>query len=456
MRPQRIVIASAPGTGYANFVRLPFRHTQFVREFKELIPEPGRDWHPGRSAWLFRGKHLEAVRGLASRYAEREDWQVVDFTAMEATEAIRVQYELDRQEHEEHVAAVLTTLPQLPARILELAGWFHEIIVLDLNEYLDGDLFTSLVRAGLSSWRYEEIPYCPAKSSKTVRIVVATDPRIIVALTACSIQHLSVHTDLTPISAFEDGVRHWCDTDGSLWFGAPYNQMPTKSNHKVRELNKLGNSYHTVVQDGVFYLVTQAEKALQQMFLGWEHAPFLHYPEGTRAEVEYPLSTFLEWYHLAAWFRAWATQVIASDVCERYTPFGNHRSFWENASYWIHPAQGIVSLLRFTHEETTQELLGWDDVYVQSQYNRIQQIKATHAASYLLYCSEHALDLVKPILTGKGKDALRKLGEQFQIPVRQSWTNRVIVQELMSQGEQSEMLARAVLELPVLADAPAS
>lgn len=456
MKPQRIVIALAPGTGYANFVRLPFRHTQFVSEFKELIPEPGRDWHPGRSAWLFRGKYLEAVRDLASRYADQEDWQVVDFTGMEATEAIRVQQELDQQEHEEHVAAVLDILPQLPERTLELAGWFPEVIILDLNEYLGEDLFTPLVRAGLPSWRYKEIPYCPAKSSKTVRVVVAADNRIVTALTTGSIQRLSVHPDLTLVSTFEDGVRHWHDADGSLWFGAPYGQMPTKSDHKVRELNRPGNTYHTVGQDGEFYLVTQAEKALQQMFFNWEYTPYLHYPEGTRAEAEYPLSAFLQWYHLVEWFRAWTAQVITGDVCERYTPLGNHRSFWENKNYWIHPAQGIVSLLRFMHEEATQEFLGWNDAYVQSQYNRIQQLKATHAANYLLYCNEHALDLVKPILAGKGKDALRKLGEQFQIPVRQSWTIARLVQELTSQGDQSEMLARAVLELPALADAPAS
>lgn len=170
-----VILRQAPKTGYSYAVRLPYRHLQFIRAFKVLVPEPARDWHPTMSSWLFRRNYLEPVRQLVAQFASQEDWDVVDCVAMPKEDALRVLEALGKQLYEEHVQAVLQILARIPAHALSLIGWFHDRIVIALyNRLGDANLFRELMRltrphsVEQSSYR----PSIPSSSSRDPRVVV--------------------------------------------------------------------------------------------------------------------------------------------------------------------------------------------------------------------------------------------------------------------------------------------
>jgi len=450
MQPTTL-ITDAPGTGYAYLVRIPHRHMPFVTTLKELIPEKARDWHPRLCAWLFRRKYLGDVRQIITQYAEAEGWRVLDTTVMPKEQAVLMLQELDQQEHEAHVAAVLDVLPKLPANALELAGWLPEVLIMDLDEYLGDDLFKTFIAAGYPDRKYGSLPYISSKSSKTVRITFATDTRIVTALLSHQIQHLTLQSNLSPIETFDDGVIHWHDQDGALWFGAPYQQALEKQEH-TQAITQPGETYRATVYEGQIYLVAEASAQIHR-FNPWGNNPHISDVEGRKASHEMTLSASLHRWHLEAWFTDWTRQVVASETCTPYSKPYYHRFWWENASYWIHPAQALVSLLRSTHEEETQEILAWSDADVQAHHERIKQIKVQHAQQYLQYCREHATELAAPELRSKkSKDDLLQLGEQYDILLRKSWTNDHMIQVLTGSGQQSVKLVQAILEIPEQAD----
>jgi len=442
------LITDATGTGYAYLVRIPYKHHPFIAAFKEAVPEPGRDWHQRLGAWLFRRNYLGVVRQIVARHAETEGWQVLDTVAMTKDQARLALQELDHQEHEEHVARFLEVLPRLPANSLILAGWLERVLIFDVDTYLGEELFYAWIEAALPERKYPSLPYIPMQNSKMVRIAAAADPRIIQEVLSRPIQGLRVVPNLTLTAVFDDGILHWRDEQGGLWFGAPYT-FALEQQERVRALYQPGQTYHVAFSpNGQLYLVAQAEQ-LPDRFFAWGLNPHIGFMEGYKAPpTGFPLSAFLEQYHLVDWFVTWARQAIVKEECLPFERYGWHRSLWENRSYWIHPAQGLISLLLHHSEEETQALLGWSDDYVKEQHARIGRIKEQHARAYLEYCREHAVELALPKLETKSKGELLALGEQYGIEVRKSWTNQRLAQILLSSGEPSVKLAKAILEIP--------
>ena len=449
------VITEATGTGYAYLVRIPYKHRPFITAFKEVVPEPGRDWHPRLSAWLFRRNHLDAVRHLVGQYAEAEHWDVLDAVAMTKDQAALAIQELDRQEHEDHVTRFLDVLPRIPAHALILAGWLEQVLVFDLETYLGDELFQAWIHAGQPDRKHSSLPYMSTSNSRTTRVVAATDPRIVRAVLSYPIQRLVV-TDLTPSTVFDDGIIHWRDAQNNLWFGAPY-QHALVDQEPVRALYQPGQTYNvTFSHDDQIYLVAQAE-SLTNRFFAWGLNPHIGFMDGYNAAPSgFPLLAFLKSYHLVDWFIAWVRHQVMKEECVPIERYGWHRSLWENSNYWIHPAQGIIALLLYHSEEETQELLGWSDEYVKEQHERIARIKKQHASAYLEYCREHAVELGLSKLQAKSKSELLAFGEQYDIQVRKSWTIQRLAQALMSNGEQSAKLAKAVLEIPEQTEAMAN
>lgn len=441
------LITDAPGSGFAYLVRLPYRHMPFVRAFKEQIPEKARDWHPRLSAWLFRRTHLDVIRQLVAQHAEAEGWRVLDTTVLPKEQAALALQKMDQQKLDAHIAAALDVLSKLPANVLELAGWLQEVIILDVNEYLEEALFTAFIAAGYPDRKYAALPYISTQNSKTVRVIFANNARIVSELLSRQIQYLSLQSNLSPVATFDDGVIHWHDHGGTLWFGAPYMQALEKQEH-THAITRPGETYRVVVHEGQIYLVASAEEYIQS-FNTWGNNPFVSDIEGRKASNPMTLSASLHRWHLEAWFIDWAHQVVENSICTPYSKPHFHRWFWENANYWIHPAQSLIGLLHYSHEEETQEILGWPDAYVQAQHERIKQIKAQHARDYLQYCREHATELAAPELRSKkSKDDLLQLGEQYDIPLRKSWTNQRMIEVLTGSGQKSERLAWAILEIP--------
>ncbi|GCE32152.1 hypothetical protein KDA_76360 [Dictyobacter alpinus] len=446
--PETAVISEAAGTGYAYLVRIPYKHRLFITSFKNAVPEPGRDWHPRLSAWLFRRNYLSEVRCLTNQYAETEHWDVLDTTTMAKDQAAGALQELDRQEHEDHVARFLAVLPRIPANALILAGWLEQVIVLDLETYLGDELFRAWIRAGQPERKHASLPYISMNNSRTTRVVVAADSRILRAVLSRSIQRLQMVRDLTLDTVFEDGIIHWRDAQGKLWYGAPYQQALMQHEY-VRALYQPSQTYNVAFSpDDQIYLVARAE-ALDDRFFAWGFNPHIGFTEGYKAPpTGFPLSTFLERYHLVDWFVTWAKRSLAKEECLPVERYGWHRSLWENRNYWIHPAQGLISLLLYHSEEETQAILGWSNDYVKEQHTRITHIKEQHAHHYLDYCRQHAIELALPKLQTKSKSELLAFGEQYGIQVRKSWTIQRLAQQLLSSGGQSVRLANAVLEIP--------
>ena len=447
-----VLITDAPSTGYAYLVRLPYRHMPFVTAFKEQIPESGRDWHARLLAWLFRRAHLDAVRQLVAQFAEAEGWRVLDTTVISKEQATQLLQELEQQEHEAHVAAVLDVLPKLPDNALTLAGWLPEVLVMDLEEYLGEELFATFIAAGYPDRKYASVPYISKRSSKTARITIANDARIVRALLGKKIyqkiQHLSLKTGLSPVATFDDGIMHWQDEAGAIWFGAPYMQALEKQEH-IRDLTRPKELYRVVAHEDQIHLVGEALAYIQQ-FSTWSDGPYISStPPDHKSIYEIKLSTSIHHWHLERWFIDWAHQAIAQETCNPHSEPYHHRWYWENASYWIHPAQALVYMLLSYHEEEAQDMLGWDDAYLQAQYKRIKQLKAQHAQNYLHYCREHATELAMPELRSKkGKGELLQLGEQYDIALRKSWTNDHMIEVLTGSGQQSVKLAHDLLEIP--------
>ena len=438
-----VVLRQAPKTGYAYAVRLPYRHKQFISGFKELVPELARDWHPAMFSWLFRRSYLEPVRQLIAQFASQERWRIVDCVAMPKEEAQRVLEELDAQLYEEHVTAVLGVLTRIPPRSLMLAGLFHDRIILDLYERLeDADLFRELMRLERpsSAERDSSSPSIPGRSSRDPRVIVANDDRVMRALCQCRTRNLQLVAAPTSLQFFEDGVVHFQDMLGDIWFGAPHSLALAKG----EELYEPGDTYQIVlVDDDQVYLVARADDHLPRVFRR-VISPGVFV--SSKFQPRFPLFAFLQKYHLFAWFKAWSGRVLASEQLEA-TRSPEHRHLWESAHYWIHPADSLLAYLQATHSEDVQEYLRWGDDYLQQQQQRIQQLKEQQRHAYLLYCQEHAIELARPLLERKMRDDLFALGERHTIPVRPSWPIARRVQALLSHGQQSQQLAWDVLGL---------
>jgi hypothetical protein len=438
-----VILRQAPKTGYAYAVRLPYRNLLFVKAFKELVPEPSRDWHPGMACWLFRSNYLEPVRQLVDQFANQEGWRVVDCVAMPKDEAQRLLEALDIQLYEEHVNAVLHVLAGIPHTALTLAGWFHDRIVLDLYERIeDADLFRELMRLerphSVTPGSFS--PYIPGRSSRDPRVIVANDDRVIRALCRCRTRNLQPVAAPTPLQPFEDGVVHFQYTLGDIWFGAPHSLALAKG----EELYEPGDAYQIVlVDDDQVYLVARADDHLPQVL---RRAVSPGVIVSSKFQPRFPLFAFLQKYHLFGWFKAWSGRVLASEQLQAgRSP--EHRYLWESAHYWIHPVDSLVAYLQATHSEDIQELLRWDEDYLQRQQQRIQQLKEQQRHAYLLYCQEHAIELARPLLERKMRDDLFALGERHAISVRPSWPIARRVQALLSHGQQSQQLAWDVLGL---------
>jgi hypothetical protein len=55
---------------------------------------------------------------------------------------------------------------------------------------------------------------------------------------------------------------------------------------------------------------------------------------------------------------------------------------------------------------------------------------------------------VPELRSKKGKGELLHLGEEYDIPLRKSWTNDHMIEVLTGSGQKSERLAHTILEIP--------
>lgn len=440
-----VILRQAPKTGYAYAVRLPYRHLPFVKAFKDLVPEPSRDWHPPMASWVFRSAYLEPVRQLVGQFASQEGWRIVDCTALAKEEAQRVLEAFDQQLYEEHVHAVLQILARIPAGALALAGWFPDRIVLDLYERLDdADLFRELMRLERPHWvaRVSYAPYIPSRTSQDPRVIVAGDMRIIGALCEHRVRHLELVGNLTPTQLFADGIAYFQDEQGALWFGAP----PALALKEQQELYEPTDTYQVAqVGDDQLYLVARAADCLPRLM---KRAVSPGVIVLSKFQPRVPLYGFLQRYHLLEWFKAWANTILASEEL-RAVGSPEPRSLWESTWYWVHPADDLLAYLRATHSEEVQVLLGWSDDHIRRQQERIGQLKEGQRHAHLRSCQEHAIELVRPLLERKVLADLFALGEHYAIPIRSSWPSARRIQELLSHGEQSKQLAWDLLGIPL-------
>lgn len=405
-----IVIYPLRGKGYASGISFP---KALVESFRELfLHQDDRSWQD--PLWCFKRKFLDQVRTWAREQANEQGLTLHDLTELPKTKREALLKEIQRQEYEEHVSAMIEMLPHLPSKALRVSHWWPTHLILDLQIYVERSLFEQLKQATWSAGFVPRTPYIAHQRSKESHFYALPDPRIIHQLMKMHIENFSVQI-LSHIQSFENGTIHGYDEQGKLWFGAPYQVIGTAHDFMVPagQTQTIEIPYTVMSGDNeVIYLVAQAANYLHQYC---QHVAPAIVSQMSPSPPSRVLAEFIQHYHLTDWFLV-HVDALCTAAKEAFTPASfatSHADLWRIPRYWIHPADALLHYLDLVEREPLLHLLGWDEQQFREVQGRVSQEKELYAENYYQYCKEHAVMLMQERFRGIARSDIQELAQRY-------------------------------------------
>ncbi len=395
-----IVLYLARGRGFAYAISFP---KQWVESFRTLFSrQEDRSWQG--SVWCFKRAYLGAVRDWATELANSQGLAFHDLS--EEPKARREQRlaAIWQQEHAEHVAAMVEVLPKLPPHALSLISWSRTSLMVELTTYLEKTLFEELRQAALpSSMKHDR--------HEPVLLSLAPDPQIIQALLPLRIGNFQVQP-LNLQSIFANGTAHFLDSDGLLWFGAPYGALVGSAYDLYA--SRSVNLPYTVCEVGeTVYQVVRADIYLERYCLNV--AP--SYVSSTNPPpTSEALVALIEHFSLATWLRDHVSQLLDASG-EALIPWSgaSHMERWRQPKNWRHPADFLLHYLALTDCASLLVLLGWSEKFLEQTQTKVQEMKRQRADDYYAHCQEHAVEFMQEILCGFQRTTIQELAARYGI-----------------------------------------
>jgi hypothetical protein len=429
---EAIVIYPARGQGYAFAVSFP---KELVESFRALFSlQSDRDWQ--EPVWCFTRKNLPVVQAWAAQCSEEKQLTLHDVTGVAKARREQILSEIWDREYEEHVAAIAEVLPKLPPGALHLADWCSTHLTFDLGTFLGKPIFDGLKQAALPAGKVPKSKkYIPTQGSRNVRFSMASDPRILKALMPLRIRNLQVQS-LVAIRLFENGTGHFQDQDDKLWFGAPYQQL-VGGPFDPYQVSSLDLPYTIAVIEEAIYLVVQADSYLERYCLSIAppYVSAMTPPPSTEKLV-----TLAELFSLSAWLRTHTTRLLQASP-DDLVPYPNssHKQLWQTPSHWKHPADAFLHYLEVTDHASLLQLLEWDEGRFEQVQAHIGQMKAQKAEDYYLYCQEHAVELMQPLLYSQQRAEIKELASRYGITIP-IWPKEKMIKERCTDKRMAEDL----------------
>lgn len=422
-------------------VTAPRYSSRLVKEMGERIPRSDREW--ARPSWKIKAIHLEVVRAIAAAVAAIEGWEVLDYTAAQASSIEEQREAIAQADLERHVAGVLAVLPKLPPRSLALVAWNDTELELELRQFLGEELFREVREASLKVYKPTVLmPGIERKRVYTSTFRIAADPRLIRAIAGLAgamreshslsnVEHLQVR-DLVLTELFDNGgVAHFTSQGGAAWVGFPYREVDVASwemSHRAWQLT---------LTDEDIYIVFQREKRVRDLLEEPGHSFFAPASGFAVAPPERPSSVaaFVRGTHLEAWFVEWAAGLVAdSEVKSNVTSRSMGYLWYEH--YWDHPADALLAHLCNTIRlgvDELRRLLGWTGAFIDERSAYVKALKGQAVATYLKQMRESAAQHARPLLEAKTRGELLAKGAGHGIPLKRSATKSELIAALAAQ-----------------------
>jgi hypothetical protein len=416
----------------------------FVEQLKETVPWQARAWE--RPIWKVKPTYLDPIRSLLSTVAQKEGWEVLDYTA-QPKEAIEEQKQtIAQNDLDRHVEAVIAVLPKLPSKALRLVDWQQEHLTFELRQFLGDDLFKELTRASLDAYRPTILFGGTHKREFSHTFIVAADDRILHELChyagirplndergyGSNVEYFVVR-DVALTTTFENGVAHFRGEDDSFWIGIPYQRVGI-------DLFWSRESWQVTSVGDVLYLLFERETTVCKL-IDVRESQYVNPGFGNVAVASsHPsqVASFVLFTHSEAWFKEWGNALVQSD---KLTPAVTAKPRWYDFD-WRHPADALLSHISFTRKGGPEmcALLGWDKNTVDAHRSRILQLKKQAAQRVIDDMKARSSELALPLLRNLTIQGLLEIGARHNVELKKSWGKERIAQALGTYPEVCESI----------------
>ena len=414
---------------------------EFVAALKEAIPQRDRKWES--PYWRVELVYLDVVRLTVSDIAQREAWEVLDYTS-ETQEAVEAhKQEIAQNTLDRHVEAVLAVFSKLPPRALRLVEWQDGYLTFELATFLENkDLFRELAQASLELYR-PTILFGGSKRKFSHTFRVAEDERILCGLckyaritpigdvygSHTNVEYFHVR-ELTIQAHFDDGVGHFIDERDGLWVGFPYQ-------HIDWDISWSRESWQVACINGSVYRIFRYEVVIKKLIAVQEYQ-YANPGVGFAVARSHPsyVARFVQQAHIEEWFQTWGNDVVRS---ETLTASPLTKPHWYDFA-WDHPADELLAHISFTRAGGPEmcTLLGWDRAAVDLYRQRIKQLKEQAAQRVIADMKIRSPELALPKLQSMTIKDLRELGAKWDIDLKKSWGKERMIQVLCAQAAVTE------------------